>query len=68
MFTRHDSLKAGYDVVIIGAGIGVVVTVGLLTLVFPRILVLDVDGGARPVMGDRLYAEGLVTVAVPELP
>ena len=58
----------GPTAVLIGAGIGVVVTVGLLTLVFPRILVLDVDGDARPVMGDRLYAEGLVTVAVPELP
>ncbi|HVA86564.1 MAG TPA: MFS transporter, partial [Candidatus Saccharimonadales bacterium] len=57
----------GPTAVLVGCGIAVVATVGLLVLVFPRILALDVDREARPVMGDLLYAEGHTGVPVVEL-
>jgi MFS family permease len=44
--------------VLVGCGAAIVVVVTGVVILWPRILRLDVDGEARPVLGDRPYAEG----------
>jgi hypothetical protein len=50
--------SAGATVVLVAAGLLIVAAVGLIVLLWPRILQLDVDGRARAVVGDRPYVEG----------
>ena len=50
--------SAGASAALVAAGLIIVAVVGLVVLVWPRILQLDVDARARPVVGDRPYVEG----------
>ena len=52
------AVSAGVTPVLVGSGVAIVVVVGLFVALWPRILRLDVDPEARPVVGDRPYAEG----------
>jgi MFS family permease len=59
--------SAGATAVLVGAGLLIVAVVGLVVLVWPRILQLDVDARARPVVGSRPYVEGAgAGAAIPE--
>lgn len=59
--------SAGPTPVLVGAGVAVVAVVGIVVVLWPRILRLDVDREAHPVVGGRPYAEGAATgAAVPE--
>ena len=58
----------GASAVLLGCAIGVATIVGLIVLVWPRILALDVDGEAHPVIGGRPYVEGRGSAPLPESP
>ena len=62
------AVSAGPSAVLIAAGVVIVAVVSLVVLIAPRLLSLDVDREAHPVLGDRPYVEGtgVVHPAVPE--
>jgi MFS family permease len=59
--------SAGVSAVLVAAGLIIVGVVGLVVLVWPRILQLDVNATAQPVVGNRPYVEGAGPgAAIPE--
>jgi MFS family permease len=59
--------SAGASAVLVAAGLIIVGVVGLVVLVWPRILQLDVNATAQPVVGNRPYVEGAGPgAAIPE--
>ena len=59
--------SAGVTAVLVAAGLIIVAVVGLVVLIWPRILQLDVDARAQPIVGDRPYVEGAgAGAAIPE--
>ena len=57
----------GVTSVLVASGVIIVAVVVLVVLVWPRILQLDVDARAQPVVGDRPYVEGAgAGAALPE--
>jgi MFS family permease len=59
--------SAGVTAVLVAGGLIIVAVIGLVVLFWPRILQLDVDAKAQPIVGDRPYVEGAgAGVAIPE--
>ncbi|MBM4408839.1 MAG: MFS transporter [Chloroflexi bacterium] len=52
------AVSAGVTAVLVGSGVAVVLVVGLVVALWPRILRMDVDRESRPVVGGRPYVEG----------
>jgi hydrogenase-4 membrane subunit HyfE len=56
----------GPTAVLLGCSAAIVAIVVIVTLLSPRILVLDVDTEAKPIIGGAPYAEGGVAAAIVE--
>ena len=60
------AISLGPTTVLLWAGAATIVGVLVVTLIAPRLLSLDVDREAHPVIGDRPYAEGTAVHPVAE--
>jgi MFS family permease len=57
----------GATAVLVAAGVIICAVIGVVVILWPRILQLDVDATAHPVVGDRPYIEGAgAGAAIPE--
>jgi MFS family permease len=54
--------------VILGCGVILLAILGGLVVAWPRIIAIDVDGEAQPVIAGRPYAEGRTAGVMPEIP